>query len=82
MAKKSAFCIRRTIFGRIKLSFTGGPTYPAQEEELREATKAYAFLIGQRESLTGREWCQRIIDCVAPSEQRRKRLQAIEVLMC
>lgn len=82
MAKKSAYTVRISFFGRIKIAFTGGPTYPAQEEELREAGRLYKSMIGRHEVLTGREWIARIVDRVAPSSKRDKHIRAIEALMC
>lgn len=82
VSRKYNYIIRYGFFGTMKVTFTGGPTYRAQVEELREASKVYAHLVGRYEILTGAQWCQRIIDNVAPSEQRRKSLRAIKSLMC
>lgn len=79
--KKYSYIIRYGFFGSMKVTFTGGPTYRAQVEELHEASKVYAHLVGRYEILKGEQWRQRIIDNVTPSEQRRKSLRAIKALM-
>lgn len=73
--------IKRSIFGRCSVRFTGGPVYEDMVDELRQLTKTFGKLLRRWEVLSGPQWIARIKKAASDHPLASRAIAVIWTLM-